>query len=81
VLYYRRVARPGSIERPALGWRRCPWTSRRQLGIIRNSEHGVILYAKGDFYGASVRTDQLRIEDILAIEHDVIPLDGADMFQ
>ena len=25
--------------------------------------------------------DELPIEDILAVEHDVIPLDGADVFQ
>jgi len=25
--------------------------------------------------------DELSVEDILAIEHDVIPLDGADVFQ
>ena len=24
--------------------------------------------------------DELSVEDILAIEHDVIPLDGADVF-
>jgi len=28
-----------------------------------------------------VPTDQLPIEDIPAVEHDVIPLDGDDMFQ
>jgi hypothetical protein len=40
----------------------------------------VILYAKGDL-GARAPADELPIEDILAIEHDVIPLDGADVFQ
>jgi hypothetical protein len=25
--------------------------------------------------------DEISVEDILAIEHDVIPLDGADVFQ
>jgi hypothetical protein len=25
--------------------------------------------------------DELSVEDILAMEHDVIPLDGADVFQ
>ena len=25
--------------------------------------------------------DELSVEDLLAIEHDVIPLDGADVFQ
>src|ERR1700751_2199098 len=36
---------------------------------------------KGPLYGASASTDEFPIEDILAVEHDVIPLDGADMFQ
>src|ERR1700730_8388076 len=40
----------------------------------------VILYAKGDL-GARAPADELSVEDILAIEHDVIPLDGADVFQ
>jgi hypothetical protein len=41
----------------------------------------VILYAKGHLYGASASTDEFPIEDILAVEHDVIPLDWADAFQ
>jgi hypothetical protein len=28
-----------------------------------------------------VLADELSIEDILAVEHDIIPLDGADVFQ
>jgi hypothetical protein len=30
---------------------------------------------------APVLADELSIEDILAVEHDIIPLDGADVFQ
>jgi len=41
----------------------------------------VILYAKGGLRGAPTSTDRLPIEDILAVEHNVIPLDGADVFQ
>jgi hypothetical protein len=48
----------------------------RVLGQIR-----VILYAKATFHGARAPADELPIEDILAVEHDVIPLDGADVFQ
>jgi hypothetical protein len=48
----------------------------RVLGQIR-----VILYAKATFHGAWAPADELPIEDILAVEHDVIPLDGADVFQ
>jgi hypothetical protein len=42
---------------------------------------GVILYAKGDLHGATVTADKLPIEDILTVKHDVVPLDGADVFQ
>ena len=41
----------------------------------------VILYAKSDPYGATAPTDELQVEDILAAKHDVIPLDGAYVFQ
>jgi hypothetical protein len=41
----------------------------------------VILYAKGALHGAPAPADELPIEDVLAVEHDVIPLDGADVFQ
>jgi hypothetical protein len=41
----------------------------------------VILYAKGTLHGATAPADELSIEDILTVKHDVIPLDGADMFQ
>jgi hypothetical protein len=40
----------------------------------------VILYAKADSFCATALADELSVEDILAIEHDVIPLDGADVF-
>jgi hypothetical protein len=41
----------------------------------------VILYAKDDSFCATAPADELSIEDVLAVEHDVIPLDGADVFQ
>jgi hypothetical protein len=41
----------------------------------------VILYAKDDSFCATAPADELSIEEVLAIEHDVIPLDGADVFQ
>jgi len=41
----------------------------------------VILYATADSFCATAPADELSVEDILAIEHDVIPLDGADVFQ
>ena len=41
----------------------------------------VILYAKDDPFWATALADELSIEDILAVEHDVIPLDWADAFQ
>jgi hypothetical protein len=41
----------------------------------------VILYAKDDPFCASASAYELSIEDILAVEYDVIPLDGADVFQ
>jgi hypothetical protein len=48
------------------------------LGEIR-----VILYAKADSFCATALADELSVEDTLAIdiENDVIPLDGADVFQ
>jgi hypothetical protein len=48
----------------------------RGTGQIR-----VILYAKGTLHGATAPADELSIEDILTVKHDVIPLDRADMFQ
>jgi hypothetical protein len=41
----------------------------------------VILYAKDDSFCAPAPADELSNEDVLAVEHDVIPLDGADVFQ
>ena len=41
----------------------------------------VILYAKDDPFCETASADELSIEDVLAVEHDVIPLDGADVFQ
>jgi hypothetical protein len=41
----------------------------------------VILYAKGALNGATAPADELPIEDILTVKNDVIPLDGADVFQ
>ncbi len=59
---------------------------RNVLGANNGPDEGtreirVILYAKGDPFCASAPADELSIEDILAVEHDVIPLDGADVFQ
>ncbi len=34
------------------------------------------LYAKADSFCATTLPDKLSVEDTLAIEHDVIPLDG-----
>ena len=39
----------------------------------------MILYAKDDPFCATALADELSVEDILAIEHDVIPLDWADV--
>ena len=41
----------------------------------------LILYVKDDPYGATVPPDEFPIGDILAVERDVIPLDGVDVFQ
>jgi hypothetical protein len=41
----------------------------------------VILYAKDDPFCATALADELPIEDILAVEHDIVPFDGADVFQ
>jgi hypothetical protein len=42
---------------------------------------GVILYVSADPFWTPALADEISIEDILAAEHDVIPLDGADVFQ
>ena len=52
-----------------------------KLLIEGTREIRVILYAKDDPFCASASADELSIENILAVEHDVIPLDGADVFQ
>jgi hypothetical protein len=49
------------------------------VGIKGTRQIGVILYAKDDPFWATTLADELSIEDILAVEHDVIPLDGADV--
>ena len=41
----------------------------------------VILYAKDDPFCATALADELRIEDILAVEHDIVPFDWADVLQ
>ena len=41
----------------------------------------LILYVKDDPYGATVPAYEFPIEYILAVEHDVIPLDGVEVFQ
>jgi hypothetical protein len=41
----------------------------------------VILYAKDDSFCATALADELSIEEVLAVEHDVSPLEGADVFQ
>jgi hypothetical protein len=51
------------------------------LSIKGTREIRVILYAKADSFCATALADELSVEDTLAIEHDVIPLDGADVFQ
>jgi len=55
--------------------------SPRDRVIKGAREIRVILYAKDDPFCASAPADELSIEDVLAVEHDVIPLDGADVFQ
>jgi hypothetical protein len=37
--------------------------------------------AIGDPFCSLVPADELQVEDILEVEHDFIPLDGADVFQ
>jgi hypothetical protein len=54
-------------------WNICPKKGTRQIRVI--------LYAKGALRGATASADELPIEDILTVKHDVIPLDGADVFQ
>jgi|SRR5271166_5326589 len=39
------------------------------------------VYAKDGPFCATASADELSIEDVLAVEDDVIPLDGADVFQ
>ena len=57
-------------------------TLKRVLAIASLARQiHVILYAKGDLHGATVTADKLPIEDILTVKHDVVPLDGADVFQ
>ena len=51
------------------------WRAKKGTREIR-----VILYAKADSFCATALADELSVEDILAVEHDVIPLDGADVF-
>ena len=41
----------------------------------------VILYAKDDPFCATALADELPIEDILAVEHDIVPFDWADVLQ
>jgi hypothetical protein len=55
----------------------------RLLGILRNSEYGVIVYAKADFHGATATAtaDELPIEDILTVEHDIVPLEWTEVFR
>ena len=53
----------------------------RHSTIKGTREIRVILYAKDDPFCATASADELSIENILAVEHDVIPLDGADVFQ
>jgi hypothetical protein len=48
----------------------------RVLGQI-----GVILNAKATHYAGKTPADELQVEDILEVEHDFIPVDGADAFQ
>jgi hypothetical protein len=36
---------------------------------------------KDDPFWATALADELPIEDILAVEHDIVPFDGADAFQ
>jgi hypothetical protein len=40
-----------------------------------------ILYAKDYSFCATAPADELSIVDVLAVEHDVIPLDRADVFK
>jgi len=41
----------------------------------------VNLYAKERPGRSSPTPNELAIEDVLAVEHDVVPFDGANMFQ
>jgi hypothetical protein len=54
--------------------------------IIKGTRQiGVILHAKKRRDPASTppatTSDQLPVEDVLPVEHDVVPLDGAHMLQ
>ena len=60
---------------------RQPKSSRDFRAIEGTREIRVILYAKADPFCATALADELSVEDILAVEHDVIPLDGADVFK
>jgi hypothetical protein len=58
------------------------WGAHKEHGRIKATRQiGVILYAKGALHGAPAPADELPIQDILTVKHDVIPLDGADVFQ
>jgi hypothetical protein len=41
----------------------------------------VIYTLRAPFIGATAPPDELPIEDILTVKHDVIPLDGAEVLQ
>jgi hypothetical protein len=60
------------------GNRVSPWLVGAQKGT---REIRVILYAKDDPFCATALADELPIEDILAVEHDIVPFDWADVFQ
>jgi hypothetical protein len=60
---------------------RAQGSSAAENGNKGTREIRVILYAKADSFCATALADELSVEDILAIEHDVIPLDGANVFK
>jgi hypothetical protein len=62
-------------SKPSYRW--CLRSTRPGKGT---REIRVILYVKADSFYATALADELSVEDILAIEHDIIPLDGADVF-
>ena len=53
---------------------------QHQLRVLTR-EIRVILYAKDDPFCATALADELPIEDILAVEHDIVPFDWADVLQ